>query len=126
MTARSVPEWIGATPDTAIPARVKLRIFERANGICHLSHRKIMPGEKWEADHIIALINGGENRESNLAPALTKAHQAKTAQDVAEKAAVAGTRKKHLGIKTRKGPPMPGSKLSRWKRCMDGRAVRRP
>ena len=96
--SREVPEWIGATDDTAIPMRVKLRVFERHGGVCHLSGRKIAAGEPWDCDHVKALINGGENRESNLAPALKAPHKAKTALDVAEKAKINRKRAKHLGI----------------------------
>jgi 5-methylcytosine-specific restriction protein A len=96
--ARSVEEWIGKTPDTAIPPRVKLRIFERAGGRCHISGRLIRAGERWDAEHIIALCNGGEHRETNLAPALTALHRGKTALDVAEKSMVYRKRAKHLGI----------------------------
>ena len=99
--SRSVPEWIGATPDAKIPPRVRLRVFERHGGICHLSKRKIQPGEIWQLDHIIALVNGGEHRESNLAPALDNPHKEKTAADVAEKAKIDRIRKKHLGIDTK-------------------------
>ena len=97
MTGRSVPEWIGKTPDTPIPPRVKLRVFETHGGVCHLSKRKIRAGESWQADHVVAIINGGENRETNLAPALVDAHKEKTAADVAEKSKVARVRQKHLG-----------------------------
>lgn len=97
--ARKVEEWIGKSADTAIPPRVKLRVFEAYNGRCHWSGQKIKPGDEWDADHVIALINGGENRESNLAPILRgKPHQEKTAQDVAEKSKIARLRQKHLGI----------------------------
>lgn len=96
--SRSTPEWFGATDDTPVPPRVRLRVFEAHNGICHIAKRKIRGGEPWECDHVIALINGGENRESNLAPALKDKHQAKTAEDVREKAVVARKRMKHLGI----------------------------
>jgi 5-methylcytosine-specific restriction enzyme A len=98
---RSTPEWIGATPDTAIPQRVRLRVFARHNGICHISGRKIAAGEPWDCDHVIALINGGENRETNLAPALRDKHQAKTAEDVAEKSRRARKQAFHLGAKQR-------------------------
>ena len=104
---RSVAEWIGATPDTAIPDRVKLRVFRRHGGICHITSRKISPADRWDADHVIALCNGGENREGNLAPALKdsiNAHKAKTAADVAERAKVDARAKKHLGIKKRVAP----------------------
>jgi 5-methylcytosine-specific restriction enzyme A len=99
MTARSVPEWIGKTPDSPIPKRVALRVFFREGGICHISGRKIMPGEAWDADHVKALINGGENRESNLKPALRAFHRLKTKQDVAEKSMIARKQASHLGLK---------------------------
>ncbi len=124
MTGRSVPEWIGKTPDTPIPARVRLRVFQAHGGICHISKRKIRPGDEWDCDHVLALANGGENRESNLAPALRTEHRKKTAEDVAKKAKAARVRKKHLGLhKTRN--PLPGSKTSRLKRKLDGTVVPR-
>lgn len=94
---RSVPEWIGKTPDAKIPPRVRLRVFERHSGKCHLSGRKIMAGEPWDCDHIVALVNGGEHRESNLAPALRSKHREKTAEDVAVKSKTYRMRAKHLG-----------------------------
>lgn len=98
-SARSIPEWIGKHPDQAVPSRVRLRIFERYRGRCHLSGRKIMPGDAWDLDHIIALVNGGQHRETNLAPALRDKHREKTRADVAEKARAARIQAKHLGIK---------------------------
>lgn len=104
--------------------RVRIRVFERHNGICHISGRKIRPGDKWEIDHVIALVNGGENRETNLAPALADAHRAKTAQDVAQKAKDRRVRAKHLGIhKPRQ--TLPGSRGGKWKRKVDGTVVPR-
>ena len=96
--AREIPEWIGATDDSRPPARVRLRVFQRYEGRCYLSKRKIGPGDTWELDHVKALINGGENRESNLAPALKAPHREKTNADVAEKAKIDRIAKKHLGI----------------------------
>lgn len=103
---RSVPEWIGATPDAAIPARVRLRVFERHGGRCHLSGRLIRAGDQWDCDHVIALINGGEHRESNLAPALRDAHREKTAEDVAIKSKIARMRAKHLGVFPKSKTPL--------------------
>lgn len=123
---RSVPEWIGATADTAIPARVKLRVFEAHNGTCHISGRKIKPGERWDAEHVIALCNWlptddapHGNRESNLKPALTSKHPEKTALDVAEKALVARKRSKHLGIKKGRGFPKPPPGYNPWSRRIE-------
>ncbi len=122
MSGRSVPEWRGATPDQAIPPRVKLRVFERFNGCCYVAKRKIRAGERWDVDHVIALTNGGENRESNLAPILLDKHREKTSADVAEKSAVYQKRCKHLGIREkgrgfRKHPTL--------KRTVSGRVVPR-
>lgn len=96
---RAVPEWIGKTPDTKVPPRVRLRIFERDGGRCHISGRKIAAGEPWELEHKVALCNGGEHRETNLAPALRDKHREKTAADVAEKAAIYRKASKHAGIR---------------------------
>lgn len=96
MTARSVPEWIGSTPDAKVPPRVRLRIFEREEGRCHLSGRKIRPGDLWDLDHKVALVNGGEHRESNLFPAMRDKHHKKTAEDVAEKAKTYAVRAAHI------------------------------
>lgn len=116
MTGRAVPEWVGSSPDTAVPPRVKLRVWDAHGGRCHIAKRKIMATEPWDLDHVIALINwsgeGHGNRESNLAPALRDKHRQKTAADAAEKSAVYIARAKHLGIKKpggfRKGPTYRG------------------
>lgn len=121
---REVEEWIGASPDTAIPKRVRLRVFERCGGRCHISGRKIMPGDKWDMDHVVALVNGGENRESNLAPALSTEHKIKTAADVAQKSKERRVRAKHIGLHRPKSI-VPGSRASGWKKKLNGEVVRR-
>lgn len=94
-----MPEWIGKTDDSRPPPHVRLRIFERYDGVCHWSGIKIRAGDHWDCDHIVALINGGENRESNMAPILRgKPHKEKTAADVAEKSRVYRKRAKHVGL----------------------------
>lgn len=95
--ARTVTEWIGKSDDHRAPGSVRDRIMEREGNKCHLCGCEI-DGKKWDLDHVVALINAGENRESNLKPAHRKCHIAKTAADLAEKAKVAAIRKKHLGI----------------------------
>ena len=95
---RSVPEWIGASPDSVPPPRVKLRVLERYNFTCFWSKQPIKPGDKWECDHELAIINGGANRESNLVPALKSEHQVKTRKDVFEKKKRAKLLKKSYGL----------------------------
>lgn len=121
---RTVPEWIGKTPDTAIPPRVRLRVFERANGRCQECGRRICAGDAWQADHVMALVNGGENRESNLRALCGWCHKEKTAQDVAEKSKVARVKAKHLGAKN-PGRSFATNRNGPWKRKLDGTLVRR-
>lgn len=103
IVGRSCKEWIGKTPDAKVPPRVRLRIWEREHGMCHLSGRRILTGEPWDLDHKIALANGGTHRESNLFPALRDKHKEKTKADVAEKSKVAEVAKKHIGAVKPKG-----------------------
>jgi len=100
---RSVPEWIGKTPDTKVPTRVKLRILDREKSVCHECDQPIHSTDKPEFDHRPALINGGENQESKIFPVHVKCHKQRTAKDVAEKAKVADVRAKNTGITRAKG-----------------------
>lgn len=98
MTGRSVPEWIGSSPDAKVPPKVRARVFERAKGICHISKRKIRAGEKWELEHVVPLSMGGGHRETNLAPALADAHKEKTREEAGVRAKADRVRLKHLGL----------------------------
>lgn len=101
---RAVKEWVGKSDDTPIPPRVKLRVFQKASGLCELCTRKLFPGH-WEADHVVALINGGQNCESNLqALCDIPCHNSKTKTDVKEKADTYRVRLKHSGIRRPKQP----------------------
>lgn len=122
--ARQTREWIGATDDTAIPPRVKDRVFIAQNGKCANCNRKLaVCGEPVEFDHVVALINGGSNREANVQALCAMCHRNKTREDVAEKAVTYRKRSKHLGFKARKNL-IPGSKGSGYRRKMDGTVVR--
>lgn len=123
--SRSTPEWIGKTDDTVVPPRVRAGLYLDAGGKCKICTRFI-DGCKLtaQADHIIALINGGKNRESNLQLVCNECHAIKTKADVAEKATVYRKRLAHLGLKP-KGRPMPGSKASGLRKRMDGTVERR-
>jgi 5-methylcytosine-specific restriction protein A len=122
---RTLPEWIGKTDDEPVPPRVRLRVFEHFHGVCGICTVKII-AKRWTCDHKKALANGGANRESNLWPI----HEAcdrkvKTPADAAEKRVNNRVRSKHLGIKKRKGRPMPGSRDSGIRKRMDGTVERR-
>lgn len=96
---RSVPEWIGKTDAAKIPPRVRQRIFDRDGGVCHYCKMPFHTGEGWQADHIIALVNGGKHVETNLAPIHKLCHSIKTQADVATKAKIAAVRARHTGVK---------------------------
>jgi 5-methylcytosine-specific restriction enzyme A len=127
---RSLAEWIGLTDDTPVPPRVRLRVFERYDRRCDPVHgcgRPLRPGDAWTCDHILAVINGGPNRESNLHPLCEWCEPPKTEADVHEKSRVYRKRLRHAGIKLKaKGRPLPGTFASGWKHFMDGRWERRP
>ncbi len=116
---RTVPEWIGKTDDTPIPPRVKLRIFEFFSGRCARCGNSIRGAILPRYDHKIALINGGENRESNLQLLCSGCHVDKSHSDVRQKSVVYRKRLKHIGIKKKKRL-IPGSKGSGIRIRMDG------
>jgi 5-methylcytosine-specific restriction endonuclease McrA len=91
--------WVGKTDNSAIPPRVKIRVFLLADGKCQNCKRFIAGKLTAEYDHVTALINGGENRESNLQLLCCECHRQKTSADVAEKSVTARVRAKHLGLK---------------------------
>lgn len=96
--SRALPEWIGKHDDEAVPARVQVRIFKAFKGVCPECTRKMQPGA-WQLDHIKALINGGEHRETNLWPLCTSpCHSQKTKADLAEKSKNYRTTAKHIGV----------------------------
>lgn len=78
---------------------------------------------KWQADHAVALINGGRNSEDNLVPLLTDHHKKKTAHDVAIKSKTYQMKAKHLGI--RKPSSFPCSRDSKWRKKLTGEVVPR-
>ena len=119
---RSLPEWIGKTADVPFPPRVRLRILLRQDGRCALCGQKIVGS--FVCDHKVALINGGENRESNGQAICRGCDKTKTASDVAEKAKTAGMAKAAHGLRKPK-TIIPGSKASGWKHKLNGQWERR-
>lgn len=100
--ARSVAPWIGKTDDSKVPDRVRLRVFNRENGVCYLSGAKIAAGVKWELEHRVPLSMGGKHAEDNLFPALVEPHKAKSKAEAAARAKADAVAKRHLGIESPK------------------------
>jgi 5-methylcytosine-specific restriction protein A len=124
--ARSVDEWIGRTPDSVPPDKVKLRVLKRFEYKCAACGTPIRSGIPWTCDHTVAIINGGENRERNLRPICNKVClKPKDRADVAEKSRTYRKQAATFGLKRRKGRPMAGSRASGLKKRMDGTVVKR-
>ena len=96
---RSVKEWIGKTDDSVPPPSVVARIFDTHKGICHITQIAIKIGDDWDVDHIKRLADGGENRESNMAPALRWAHIEKTSEETRRGRKADKVRRRHIGAK---------------------------
>lgn len=120
--SRSVPEWIGKDDDERIPPRVKLRIFERYNQRCCNCELLIVGRLLPNYDHVIPLINGGSNRESNIQLLCSECHKDKTKGDIRDKSNIYNKRIRRL--KLRKKRPIPGSKGSGFRRKMDGTVIK--
>lgn len=95
---RSIPEWVGATPDTPVPLAVKLRVLRRYGNRCYLSGQLIRAGDTWDVEHVLALGLNGRNAEANLAPALKDPHREKTSADVGAMAKADRVARKHFGL----------------------------
>lgn len=96
---RAVNEWIADHPDQDIPKRVKVRIWERCEGRCHITGAKIdAVRDQFDFEHIRRLADDGEHRELNIALALRIPHRAKTARENSDGAKADRARLKHMGL----------------------------
>ena len=122
---RKVREWVGKTPNSRPPPNVRLRILDRNDRRDYLTGVAIESGDVWDAEHVKPLWAGGENRETNLRPALRTPHKQKTKAEAKQRAKERKLRKAHFGIKKKVRLPMPCGKASKWKKKMNGQVVRR-
>jgi 5-methylcytosine-specific restriction protein A len=81
--ARQTDEWWGKTDDSTPPPSVRRRVMVAAASCCQSCGGRVR--FNGQIDHRIAIINGGENRESNLQFLCKPCHGIKTGEDVAEK-----------------------------------------
>lgn len=106
--ARSRPEWIGKTDDAMPGKLVRDRISARQNDACTCG-RPFGPGVTANCDHIVPLIDGGENRESNLQMLCNWCHVEKTSAEATSRAKSRRIRAKNLGFgATNRFQPRPG------------------
>lgn len=77
----------------ALTPKRRAELFSKQGGKCQNCKRKIRPGERWDLDHRVALINQGNNDEENLQVLCQNCHAAKTPRDHAE---AATSRRKYI------------------------------
>lgn len=80
MSPRPVPEWRGRRPESMPGQLVLLRLYAKQNGLCACGCGRVMSFERdvIDCDHIVPLIDGGENVESNLQLMLQEHHRTKS------------------------------------------------
>lgn len=113
-------------PRKHLSARERTKCFEAAGGVCHICGGRIFAGQRWEVSHPVPLAAGGDDTPENRRPAHARCHARQTAEIDAPR--IAKTRRQHqahIGAKPRPRNPMPGSRLSKWKRRMSGATERR-
>ncbi len=100
----------------ALSVKMRLQIFQSANGVCDICSTKIQVGERWEVSHRIPIELGGADDPSNWFPAHYACHRVQTAEtDIPAIAKAKRREARHLGIKRPRS-------ITSWRR-FDGSVV---
>lgn len=93
------------TKRRTITKAMRVRIFDRAGGVCHLCKLPINAtrGEKWHVEHIKPLWEGGSDDETNMAPSHIDCHATKTGEEATPRAKGTRQRARHIGATTPQG-----------------------
>lgn len=110
--ARSVKEWQGRNDDAMPTNAVFDRLYAKQDGRDAITGIAFAPGDKICRDHIVPLIDGGENRESNLQLITEKQHKLKTAREAMDRAKTRAKQHAHRSYVTGPQPgSMPGARV---------------
>lgn len=119
--ARKVHDPYYVEPRKPLTPKQKLKMFIAQKGVCCICKCRIdHVKEAWD-EHVNPLWLKGNNKAPNRSPAHAKCARKKTGKEAGDRSKVRTTAQKHFGAgKSRKSPPMPGSRDSKWKRKMNG------
>lgn len=87
-----------------ISAQDRARLFTERGGRCSICQRKLLPGDRWVLERIIALENGGSNGEDNLSVTCFWCAREKTADDHGKTAKSRRVRTQHVVPKAVRQP----------------------
>jgi 5-methylcytosine-specific restriction protein A len=109
----------------SLSTKMRLQIFQSANGVCDICAGKIQVGERWEVSHRTPIELGGADDPSNWFPAHYKCHRVQTAEiDIPAIAKAKRREARNIGAK-RSSRPMPGSRASGLRKHFDGTVSKR-
>lgn len=108
---------------TEFTTKIKLAAWQRCKGICEACGLKILGGAEY--DHVIPDALGGETTLGNCECVCAKCHRAKTNDDVSRIAKAKRQQANYIGAKSSSSRPIPGSRASGLKKCMNGTVERR-
>jgi hypothetical protein len=91
-------EWLGKTPESMPPPRIRDRILRGFGGKCARSGLPITG--TFICDHVIPLADGGLNCERNLQPLLDDENKRKTREEAKARARADRARRARNGTKT--------------------------
>lgn len=93
---RSVAIWQGRTDD-AMPGKLVRDRLSRAQGdCCALCRQPFGPKRRAHCDHIVPLIDGGQNCEANLQMICADCHKAKTSAEASARKKTRDIRESHI------------------------------
>lgn len=98
--------------------------FSRCGGYCEGCGARLAVG-KFEYDHRLPDILGGEPTLENCQVLCSPCHAEKTAGDIKRTRKADRQRDKHIGAMPRSRQPLPGGRRSPWKRKISGEVVPR-
>jgi 5-methylcytosine-specific restriction protein A len=103
--------------------RTKALAFQRSNGRCEECGMRLEPC-RFAYDHVNPDGLTGSNDLANCRVLCLACHKQKTRDDVGNIAKAKRREARHIGAKTSRNP-LPGGKLSQWKRKITGEWIKR-